>query len=218
MDFITGEGRTVMLVSHDINALVRYCGQGLLMDGGRLAAYGPIKNVIRTYLDSLSTERTFETFPFTADAPAQITALRLLDHQPRPAKSSPMQVQIEYFVRDASLNVSLEICLERIDGLLLYRETLPQGMLPDGHGHFLCSVFFPAGILNSGTYQIRARLLRLQGIEKGSARTLVFNLHDQEAFHASLENSPVKKGLLAIPLQWKNQKITREPLPEIHYV
>jgi lipopolysaccharide transport system ATP-binding protein len=46
---VSQEGRTVMFVSHDLNAIVATCSRGLLIDGGRLQLDGPVRDVAAAY-------------------------------------------------------------------------------------------------------------------------------------------------------------------------
>ncbi len=49
---VSHEGRTVMFVSHDLNAIVATCSRGLLIQNGRLELDGPIRDVAAAYEDS----------------------------------------------------------------------------------------------------------------------------------------------------------------------
>jgi len=50
---LSGKGTTVLLVSHNLGTVSSFCRSGLLLEGGRLAAQGPVEEVVRTYLRSL---------------------------------------------------------------------------------------------------------------------------------------------------------------------
>jgi lipopolysaccharide transport system ATP-binding protein len=50
---LSQEGTTVLLVSHNLGTVVSFCRSGLLLEEGRLAAQGPVKDVVRTYVRSL---------------------------------------------------------------------------------------------------------------------------------------------------------------------
>jgi len=50
MSDIASEGRTILFVSHDLNAIQRMCGRSLLFEGGRLVADGGTTEVLRRYL------------------------------------------------------------------------------------------------------------------------------------------------------------------------
>jgi lipopolysaccharide transport system ATP-binding protein len=43
----------VLLVTHNLGTVASFCRSGLLLEEGRLAAQGPVKDVVRTYVRSL---------------------------------------------------------------------------------------------------------------------------------------------------------------------
>lgn len=51
---IVGEGRTVLIVIHDLGVAARYCDEIIALDNGRIAAMGPAREVInKTLIDQL---------------------------------------------------------------------------------------------------------------------------------------------------------------------
>lgn len=52
MDSVGRSGRTVLFVSHNMNAVTRLCPRAILLDGGRLVADGPSAQVAARYLQS----------------------------------------------------------------------------------------------------------------------------------------------------------------------
>ena len=50
MSDVAGEGRTVLFVSHNMDAIQRLCGRALLMESGRLAADGDSREITSLYL------------------------------------------------------------------------------------------------------------------------------------------------------------------------
>lgn len=50
MDDVSREGRTVLLVSHNIASILNLCNTALLLDRGEVLAYGGVRNVIDHYL------------------------------------------------------------------------------------------------------------------------------------------------------------------------
>lgn len=53
--------KTVILVSHDANALQQYCDRGILIDNGEIISKGNITRVVNDYLDILNAEDNEET-------------------------------------------------------------------------------------------------------------------------------------------------------------
>jgi lipopolysaccharide transport system ATP-binding protein len=52
MESVGREGRTVLFVSHNMDAVGKLCNKGILLDQGRVATQGGIDNVIKNYLES----------------------------------------------------------------------------------------------------------------------------------------------------------------------
>ena len=79
MGSLEGEGRTVLFVSHDPQAVVRLCRTAVWLEQGRLRAHGPAREVVDSYLASGSApigERSF------ADDGSGQVALRIpADHR-----------------------------------------------------------------------------------------------------------------------------------------
>jgi ABC-2 type transport system ATP-binding protein len=55
--------KTVVLVSHDSNALQQYCDKGILIEGGKIIAEGPIEDVVNQYKDLLVSHEKIERVP-----------------------------------------------------------------------------------------------------------------------------------------------------------
>ena len=50
------KGVTVLFVSHSIQQITRLCDRGILLEGGRLIANGPAKDVVSFYEAKLTEE------------------------------------------------------------------------------------------------------------------------------------------------------------------
>ncbi|HUE89981.1 MAG TPA: ABC transporter ATP-binding protein [Vicinamibacterales bacterium] len=62
IDAVARSGRTVLLVSHNMDAVQRLCTRGILIEGGRLAADGTIQDVVRTYRARVTETNPLGTF------------------------------------------------------------------------------------------------------------------------------------------------------------
>ncbi len=56
MNKLRAEGKTIVLVTHDLGAVTKFCDRGLLLDGGRLLEDGSPETVVQKYR-ALSFER-----------------------------------------------------------------------------------------------------------------------------------------------------------------
>jgi lipopolysaccharide transport system ATP-binding protein len=62
IDAIGRSGRTVLFVSHNMDAVQRLCTRGILLEGGRLTADGSIQDVVRQYRARTSDDGTLGVF------------------------------------------------------------------------------------------------------------------------------------------------------------
>jgi lipopolysaccharide transport system ATP-binding protein len=58
MENISVEGRTVLFVSHNLGAINTLCNKSLLMNNGRLLAFGDTSTIVSAYLSEFSTSRS----------------------------------------------------------------------------------------------------------------------------------------------------------------
>jgi lipopolysaccharide transport system ATP-binding protein len=103
MESVAGEGRTVLFVSHQMDAVQRLCNKGLLLHQGRLIADGAMDEVVRHYLQrNAAAEAEFRFDPPGDGAGAHATSLHIEDGEGRPAPEvpigAPWRVRIRFTV------------------------------------------------------------------------------------------------------------------------
>lgn len=76
-----GEGRTVLFVSHNLDAVKRLCSKGLLMQNGNLIHTGDINSTLDAYLLNYSSETktSMINFPIDINKEAQVLSVSLKD-------------------------------------------------------------------------------------------------------------------------------------------
>jgi lipopolysaccharide transport system ATP-binding protein len=126
----TSEGRTVLFVSHNMSVVNRLCDRGIWMDAGRVAADGPMEDVVRQYLGSSDASNAgFEASELEA-APGneliRLRGVRVKDHEGRSAASVdgryPVFVEIEYVILRAS-PVRTAFRLATAEGVIIFTST-----------------------------------------------------------------------------------------------
>ena len=79
-DVSTGEGRTVLFVSHNMGSIRSLCKRGILLENGRVKADGEVNSICDMYLsDSLVNLGATWERPFNPNKDFQITKVELLD-------------------------------------------------------------------------------------------------------------------------------------------
>ncbi len=74
MEDVAGQGRTVLFVSHNMEAVQKLCNKGLLLQKGRVIATGPMQDVIDRYVNEATERRKVFEFP-APEGPAPGRAL-----------------------------------------------------------------------------------------------------------------------------------------------
>jgi lipopolysaccharide transport system ATP-binding protein len=105
MDDIARHGRTVLFISHNMEAIQRLCSKGMLLDGGRLVASGSIHDVVSKY--RTTERRLVDVGRFNARGRrgvgwAQVRDVRLVDADGNPVTGCPAEDDLT-FVMDVEL-------------------------------------------------------------------------------------------------------------------
>lgn len=93
---VSGEGRTVLFVSHNMDAVQRLCNRGLLLNKGKLVAEGDINTVTNRYLQTFTEGQAWYDYEAPADPSAECYTYRM---QVEDSNGQPVQeIKIgEYF-------------------------------------------------------------------------------------------------------------------------
>ncbi|HKT81140.1 MAG TPA: ABC transporter ATP-binding protein [Vicinamibacterales bacterium] len=101
MDDIARHGRTVLFISHNLEAIQRLCTKGLLLDQGKLIASGAIHDVVSQY--RLKERRLVDIGRFNPRGRAgtgwaRIRDVRLLDSTSRPVSGIPAEADLTFAI------------------------------------------------------------------------------------------------------------------------
>lgn len=68
MSAVANEGRTILFVSHNMEAIQKLCTKGILLDMGKLIVAGNIDHVVGKYLDQKTSSSSVFQIPIPADS------------------------------------------------------------------------------------------------------------------------------------------------------
>jgi homopolymeric O-antigen transport system ATP-binding protein len=171
MGEVAQDGRTVLFVSHNMQAVRRLCERGVLLEHGRLVAEGSAESIVRRYLASIealdSGRRRWED---PADRPGdelcRVVEVSVTEPDGEPASSffssRPITVTIEFELAAVDPSFTLGFDLAAADGVVVFRsyitdtadEAAPR--LSPGRNAVSCTI--PPGLLNSGRYAVHLRV------------------------------------------------------------
>lgn len=162
MKEVTGEGRTVLFVSHNLGAVESLCNRALLLESGKLVMDGRSSDVAKAYAHGESAPQPVRRWSLL-DAPGDggvvlrsATVRRLDRSSDTITVRTPIVVEFEFEVRREGLyHLSLHFLDEH--GLLIFNSFPPDlescgGLL--GAGIYRTSCVIPGDFLNAGIIRV----------------------------------------------------------------
>lgn len=118
MEDVTGEGRTVLFVSHNLIAVSKLCSKGILLENGQLSEYGDVNDVLGSYtgIEEVKPDSLRHEFEISDSSKFAFRSIEL-----KPENSSakiitgkPLTFHLNYQIQDKShvfndCHISLEI-------------------------------------------------------------------------------------------------------------
>lgn len=169
MGEVTGEGRTVLLVSHNMSAITSLAANCLWLDGGRVRSISPPAEAVAAYLSEGhgSAEPGFadlrdpslrEGVMKTTQRALQFESVRLLDASERTSgvffEREPMRIVLGLRAQVPASRLEVLCKVTTLEGVLVF--TLTSGLMDVeiAPGQFELSVELPGLPLRRGRYQI----------------------------------------------------------------
>lgn len=215
MGEVASGGRTVLFVSHNMSVVSRLCETGIWLDGGKVAARGPMEDVVRQYLgSSAGGDARYEADDLDS-APGneviRLRGVRVRDHHGRMVSSvdarHPTFVEIEYTVLQRR-PVRTAFRIASAEGAIMFTSTDTDDK--DRHGRerdpgiYLSRCEIPARLLKRGLYFLTVSssipMVKVNFVMENVVRFSV----DQTDW--ILDDNRV--GLIAPALSWDVEKIS----------
>jgi ABC-2 type transport system ATP-binding protein/lipopolysaccharide transport system ATP-binding protein len=158
MASVEREGRTVVFVSHNLDAIVRLCPMCVWLEKGSVAAVGPAAEVVDTYLSAGVQRLDRQTFEEPPDVPVAVRSVGVLNPSGEGTsvlrRDEPFTVEVEFVVNRPVPDLNIAISVQSLRGLRVLDEALsdhPQLNL--GPGEYTARLSIPA-VLNTGDYVV----------------------------------------------------------------
>jgi lipopolysaccharide transport system ATP-binding protein len=170
MGEVANEGRTVLLVSHNMQAVRTLCSRALLIDGGRIRLDGDTESVVRAYLSSDAPEvgvKRWEPSERPGDDHCRLVSVQVTDRGGEPTSTflteEPVQVAIEFEIESLDSALCVGFDLMTADGACVLRTLhtdVAETRRPElvrGSNLLRCTI--PADLLNDGRFTVNPRVL-----------------------------------------------------------
>ena len=215
MHDVAKEGRTVLFVSHVMQAVRNLCERSLYVEAGKLESDGPTETVLRDYLTGGDTPRSEITWHDPGSRPGDesfsLRAVKVLSGYGNTSSlfrtSEPLRVQIEFDLTETVHELGVGFDLFSADGAMLFRsyqyDDEPEQWPKLVHGRNCLECVIPPGMLNGGEYVIRMCVLQqdFKWILNGTPE-IAFEVefdHSRSPFFFKL-----RRGVMAPVLKWSS--------------
>jgi lipopolysaccharide transport system ATP-binding protein len=153
MHYFANSGRSIIFISHNLQAVSELCPQTLLLANGRRECLGPTAEVIQTYMTTMKQQ---DVVPMRG--PTSIHRVRLLDEQGdetiRFEAARRARLAFEVALDKPPSEYLLGFALKRVtDGLLVADYNLELPLNGDVRGSAPMAIDFAANLL-SGSYSV----------------------------------------------------------------
>jgi lipopolysaccharide transport system ATP-binding protein len=167
MKDVASAGRTVLFVSHNMEAIKNLCSRALLMEHGTIVSEGSPSQVIETYLNNRSKSDWGHTY-LELEAPGnEFTRLKSIALKPiredgklMITVKSSLEINISFwnYVEDLVANLSLHLYAATGECVFNVITQLPPPTLGVGLHHARCVI--PKELLNTGVFYVSFMLVQ----------------------------------------------------------
>jgi lipopolysaccharide transport system ATP-binding protein len=204
MKDVSGEGRTVLFVSHNLDAVKRLCDKGLLMHQGKLIQNGNIDDTLNSYLQNYSSKENLSelNFEINDSKEAQILKVSLKDYQGNQVAEyfSNQEIFVHITLKNNIINKGSRLNFSILDKfenvIFINRKDLNFTGIVDW------VVQIPGDILISSHYKIGLAIdipkVKLLDFPPEKISLNILNI-DQDEF----KDGDIENGIFKIPIEWK---------------
>jgi lipopolysaccharide transport system ATP-binding protein len=195
MGDVARQGRTIVLVSHNMTAMKSLSHRVMWLEAGSVRQSGPTTSVISAYLSQVTRARTEHFWPEPASAPGnELVRIRKINVRPETSSQgvqdaelitvrSPLVLEFEYWNLQPGALLSLSIHIYDGEGTRAFCSFPPHDHLSETFslpvGLYRSRCYIPGDLLNAGTYRVHLLVIRDRAVEVfGMEDAFVFEVQD----------------------------------------
>ena len=200
MDSLHEGGRTVVFVSHNLDAVSALCRRTAWLDGGRLREYGPTAEVVDAYLTSGTDLAGRRAYPPREDRAASVLEARVADGRGASSaalsRDEPVALEVRFAVREPVPGLDLTVFVQNLRGVRVLEEAWSE-RVPDEErgapGEYVARIVIPP-VLAVGEY--------VAGLWLGSKYEPMFYEDDVLRFRLDGRDHGRPNRVVALGLEW----------------
>jgi lipopolysaccharide transport system ATP-binding protein len=183
-------GRTVLFVSHNMQAVARLCERTMLLDEGRIVRDGPSPEVVTHYLQSGQGSGSYREWPDVETAPGNDIARMWWVRVVQDGETvdtvdvrRPVGIEIAFRILCPAPPLLPKLKLLNGEGEIVFNalDTDPRWHDPVPPGEYVSTAWIPGNLLNEGFFTVDVGVVRL-GLklhaQTGAANVVSFHVYD----------------------------------------
>lgn len=162
MNEVTQKGRTVLFVSHDLNAVNSICERAILLHDGSVAMSGVTADVTRYYLDhsnNMYSPITWSVVPRSTSNEIELNSINVLQNEMSTSAINcrePFTIHIDYDLKESVRGSRFFLIFRDEKGEVVFTTSDYDSITPEAvkrqTGRFLSRLEIPGGLLKTGGY------------------------------------------------------------------
>jgi lipopolysaccharide transport system ATP-binding protein len=223
MEDFSGTGRTVVFVSHNMQAINQLCDRVIWLDGGEVQEDGDPSEVVTHYLHSASGSGSRITWPDDESAPGddlvRLQSVRAVDEDGETIDTidvrRPVGVELRYRVLRDGPPTFAKIKVHDRQGDLAFNalDTNAQWQESQSAGVYMSTAWIPPNLLNEGTTSIdvavctlRAPKLHQRAAKYDAVSFYVFDPGDGDSARGRFIGGHLR-GVVRPLLDWTTERV-----------
>jgi lipopolysaccharide transport system ATP-binding protein len=189
MEELSNSGRTVLFVSHQMQAVSQLCDHAIELEHGEIGNEGPAGEVVAQYLQRVGGSGSEISWPDLASAPggkvARLRSARIVNEAAATTDAVdvrfPMGVEIAFSVLQPGYKVLPKIKVLDNQGSIAFNalDTGARWHEPTEPGDYVSTAWIPGNVLNEGLHSVEVAVVEL-GLMKLITRA---GMRDAVSFH-----------------------------------
>jgi lipopolysaccharide transport system ATP-binding protein len=212
MNEVAGGGRTILFVSHDINAINSLCTRALLLHQGKVLLDGSTKTVTEYYLDRANRLYSPVNWIDTQENKDEILIKEILVEQTGKATTaidcrSAFRLTVDFEKRAQLKNARLFLIIRNAKGEILFTTSdhdTEASVRSELAGVYQSKICVPAGLFKVGSYFITAGAdIKNERVICAADDVAHFDVYDSQ--DDPLAERHTRPGVMAPLLTWKTE-------------
>ena len=215
MQEVSSSGHTVLLVTHNMHMIKRFCMRAILLERGAVVTDGKPDDAIATYVGRQFMDRLEYTQPSNREKPMNLLRVRLVDTKGISLVDSDYSqafyIEIEYEINIAVSESSVWFGIRTLDDIVAFGSAdtdLDGSMLgPRQPGRYITKMLVPEKWMNAGKYKLVVGIQRYSPSETyDRVECFIFTINETGT-PENIRTGQSRPGIFQPFFPWHTEKI-----------